>query len=111
MAATFLTRDLGIVATTAAPPPPLPPIYQFSLAYPLLQSMFSLDILAPLFAKLIETRRLRRQYSMTLNGGVCILNYSGAVLTNFRIVFGLLFFKVGREKAKRAKLSKNSLIL
>ena len=35
----------------------------------------------------------------TLNAGACILNYSRVVLTNYHMVFGLLFFKVGRGRA------------
>jgi len=47
---------------------------------------------------------LGRKHSMTLNGGVCILNYSRAVLTNCPMDFGLLFFKVGRGKEKQSEL-------
>ena len=35
----------------------------------------------------------------TFSGGACVLNYSCIVLTNYHMVFGLLFFKVGRGHA------------
>ena len=41
---------------------------------------------------------------MTLNGGACIINYSGAVLTKCPKDFDLLFFKVGRAKEKESEL-------
>jgi len=41
---------------------------------------------------------------MTLNGGVCILNYSRAVLTNGPKDFDFLFFNVGRGKEKQSEL-------
>ena len=74
--------------------------------------MLSLDILALLFAELFENLffffwggggegvRLRRKYSMPLNGGACILNYSRAVLTNCRMVFRPSFLQGATKKSK-----------